>query len=103
MAEPGEGAPSKSPDRRNVRAVREARRAETPPWGDDRGRDGDSARKINLEPPMTPYAKERAKIEDAERARKKLADARLGTGQVNTEQPTTGGKVEPDERDGIRH
>lgn len=39
----------------------------------------------------------------SKKAQAALANNRLGIGQVNTEQPTTGGKIEPDERDGVRH
>lgn len=74
MTEPGDEVP---------RFVRQIKRPEARPFGDNRGVDGSSMDSgINATAPMTPYSKERAKLEEAARARQKLADAKLATGEV---------------------
>lgn len=105
MVQNTEAPTTTSPENKSARPVRRVVPPAVPLWSDQRGEDGDrmTGQHINTNAPMSEYSEALAKQIARSKAQEKLANDRKGTGQVNIEQPTTGGKVEPDERDGVRH
>ncbi len=57
----------------------------------------------NTNVPLSDASTALADKAEKDRAVQNLENNRFGIGQVNTEQPKAGGKIEPDERDGVRH
>lgn len=105
MVQNTEAPTTTSPENKSARPVRRVVPPAVPPWSDKRGEDGDSmtGQRINTNAPMSEYSEALAKQIARSRSQEKIAEAKLGTGQVNTEQPKAGGKIEIDEKDGVRH
>lgn len=118
MRPPGERTPGISSHGRNVKLVEAAKSLTGTPREELKGKDGDvlyrPGRKQGSNLPaysealaqQEEAARKRIKVQAIEaerRAQRSLKDLRIGVGQVNTEQPITGGQVEPDERDVIPH